>query len=153
MTYENMNNNDDAQATRKAFIRTLMTADPNTRLPWNGRHALPHEILQEVFRGNSTVTVRPTQQQQPGMGGSVVPSQAAIDALSPERYAELSETGGIDGLTRPHPIKVTSRQGGTYVARLSINPETGAIEAGRPLDMTHFDAPEGHPRPWENTRY
>jgi len=135
--------------TKANFLRTLMSArDSNQKITWNGGTATIGEVIRELIRdddGAATVQ-RATQQQQAG-GPGVMPSRAAVDALSDDHYRELKETGNIGQLMGPPPVRVSVRQGGAIERRYSFNPDTGAVEDGRPLDIVgrgSFNAPPGY---------
>jgi hypothetical protein len=63
--------------------------------------------------------------------------------LSEAQYEEFQRTGGIEGLTGPiEGTRVHVRNSsGAVQSRFSFNPETGAVEAGRGLDMRYFTDP------------
>jgi hypothetical protein len=149
------------QIDRRMALQTLMTTPEDTVVTYAGRQMLVSDALRHMLNGGDAVTVHipantagrlgPNDPgRQPGTPGqlSVGPqiqiSQAATDALSGAQYAEFQRTGGIEGLTGPiEGTRVHVRNStGTVESRFSFNPETGAVEAGRGLDMRHFHDPD-----------
>jgi hypothetical protein len=129
-------------------MRVLMTTDPNTLVPWGpgGQVITVGEALRHVLRGDG-VEITPAQPApaQPGqaVGPNVRISQAAVDNLSQAQYDELSRTGHLQGVTNSETGRaiVHVSRGGTVTIQRSFNPETGAVEAGRGLDLRDFDDP------------
>jgi hypothetical protein len=71
-------------------------------------------------------------------------SQAAADALPQAQYDELERTGHIQGLTRSdngRAVVHVRNSSGVVESRFSFNPETGAVEPGRPINMSNFSDP------------
>jgi len=136
---------------RKLILQTLMQSDTNQFLTLNGKRQTVGEHLKEILKGTESAPISATQPaQQPGLTvASIMPSQAAIDGLSEENYRQLTETGGIDGVTRPVKPTVSIRQGGVVEVRRSFDPDTGKVEEGRPIDMSRAERPVGHKAWWE----
>jgi hypothetical protein len=140
---------------RELLLRTLMASkDTNQFIPWKGGRVTIGEAIKDMLKGDEgAVVAKPQPQATPGQqtAPGVKPSQAAFDGLSQKQYDELSATGGIEGVTRPLDTRVSVRQGGSLEIRRSFNPDTGAVEAGRPADWPDFDAIPGH-KPTTQTR-
>jgi hypothetical protein len=131
-------------------LRTLMTTPPDTLVPWgpNGKVITVGEALKHVLHGEGA-EIAPVQppQAQPGQpaGPNIRISQEAANRLGDAQYKELEQTGHIQGLTNSDNGRaiVHVRQGGSVQISRSFNPETGAVEAGRPMDLRDFDPPAG----------
>jgi hypothetical protein len=129
-------------------IKTLMTMPSDTLVPWgpNGKVITVGEVLKHVLRGEG-VEIAPgalpgATAQQPA-GPNIRISQEAANRLSDAQYKELEQTGHIQGLTNSDNGRaiVHVRQGGSVQISRSFNPETGAVEEGRPMDLRDFDPP------------
>jgi len=129
-------------------LQALMTAPPDTIManPFTGKPATVGEVLKSILRGEGAA-VAPVQPApgQPGhqAGPNIRISQEAANKLGDAQYGELERTGHIQGLTNSDNGRafVHVRQGGTISVQRSFNPETGAVEAGRGLDMRNFHDP------------
>jgi len=154
--YTNPKGNNDTMSDnteRKLILQTLMQSDTNQFLTLNGKRQTVGEHLKEMIKGAESAPISPSQPApQPGQMGapSIMPSQAAVDGLSAENYRQLTETGGIDGVTRPAKPTVSIREGGAVEIRRSFDPETGKVKEGRPLDMSHAERPPGQKVWWEH---
>jgi hypothetical protein len=132
----------------KIEMQTLMTTDPNTLVPWGpgGQVITVGEALRHVLRGDG-VEIAPAQPApaQPGQpaGPNIRISQQAVDSLSQAQYDELQQTGHLQGVTNSNNGRaiVHVSRGGTIQVQRTFNPDTGAVEAGRGLDLRDFDPP------------
>jgi hypothetical protein len=148
------------QIDRRMALQTLMTTPQDTEVTYDGRQMLVSDALRHMMNGGDPVTVHipqntagrlgpndPGRQPQvtsgyPPAGPRIQISQAATDALSEAQYAEFQRTGGIEGLTGPiEGTRIHVRSGGSQESRFSFNPETGAVEAGRGMDLRNFNDP------------
>jgi hypothetical protein len=123
-------------------LESLMKANPNEIMTWNGRTRTIGEHLRALFKGEGAV-VEAAPQAGPG-GPALRISQAAADALPQAQYDELASTGHIQGLTRSdngRAVVHVRNSSGTVQSRFSFNPETGAVEPGRPMDTRMFHDP------------
>jgi hypothetical protein len=136
---------------RKLILQTLMQSDTNQFITLGGKRQTVGEHLKEMLKGTESAPISPAQPTPQQTGApSITPSQAAIDGLSEQHYQQLTETGGIDGVTRPSKPTVSIREGGAVEIRQSFNPDTGKVEEGRPLDMSLAERPVGHRAWWEH---
>jgi hypothetical protein len=105
----------------------------------NGRDGAVVEPAQPAQTGQP---IQPSHQAGPGSPKLTI-SQEAANALPQAKYDELQKTGHIDGLTRPYQgTRVHVRNSsGTVESRFAFNPETGAVEQGRGMDMRMFHDP------------
>jgi hypothetical protein len=149
------------QIDRRTALQTLMQTPQDTVVTYDGRQMLVSDALKNMMNGGDAATVHLPQNtagrlgpndpgRQPGTPGQppgprIAISQAPTDALSQAQYDEFQRTGGIEGLTGPvEGTRVHVRNSsGTVESRFSFNPETGAVEPGRGLALTDFDAPAG----------
>jgi hypothetical protein len=149
------------QIDRRMAIQTLMTTPHDTIVTYDGRPMMVSEALRQMLNGGDPATVTIPQNtagrlgpndpgRQPNVTAGYPPagpriqiSQAATDALSQAQYEEFQRTGGIEGLTGPiEGTRVHVRNSsGTVQSRFSFNPETGAVEAGRGINMEMFHDP------------
>jgi hypothetical protein len=127
-------------------LQVLMQTPQDTLVSYNGKPTLISEVLRRMLKGEDNAPIQPPQ-PQPGTpqvpsGPTVLASQRAMDALSEADYQSLAQTGHIDGLTRPlQPTVSVRNSSGSVDIRRSFNADTGAIEAGRGLDMRDFSDP------------
>jgi len=92
---------------------------------------------------------RNSQQRNRALQAAASCPQRAIDGLSQDKYQELKDTGGIDGLTRPISPRVSVRDSsGSYTVRRSFNTETGESGPGR--DFSIDDMGMTPPPGWSN---
>jgi hypothetical protein len=143
------------QIDRRLAIQTLMTSPETTEVIYNGRPVLVSEALRHMLQGDDAVVMSPAappalpgQLGHPGggPGPNLTISQRAVDNLSPAQYEELKTTGHLQGLTNSdqgRALITVRNSSGTVHSRFTFNPETGAIEPGRALDFSDFDAPAG----------
>jgi hypothetical protein len=132
-------------------MKTLMTMPEHTLVPWGpgGQVITVGEALRHLLRGEGVEIAPaqpvPGQPGQPHAGPNITISQVAVDSLSQAQYDELQQTGHLQGLTNSDNgrANVHVRQGGSISIQRSFNPETGAVEAGRGLDLRDFDPPAG----------
>jgi hypothetical protein len=133
-------------------MEALMKTDGSTPVLFNGKQMLLQDALTARMRGEGgavveaappTGPVQPSHQAGPG-GPALRISQAAADALPQAQYEELERTGHIQGLTRSdngRAVVHVRNSSGTVQSRFSFNPETGAVEPGRPMDTRMFHDP------------
>lgn len=127
-------------------IEAMMKANPNDLMLWDGRVMTVAEALGRVLKGDGVeVTPAAPAPGQPGhqAGPNIRISQEAVNNLTQAQYDELSRTGYLQGVTNSDNGRAVVRfsQGGSIQVQRSFNPETGAVEAGRGLDMRDFHDP------------
>jgi hypothetical protein len=137
-------------------LKSLMTTPSDTIMahPVTGKPATVAEVLKSIMRGEGAAVVPvPPQPGQPGYraGPNLTISQAAINALSEQQFQELKSTGQLAGLTTTDAGKATIHvtTGGSYTSQHSFNPETGAVEQGRGVNLRQFypdDVADADPR-------
>ncbi|MBV9828494.1 MAG: hypothetical protein JO001_22940 [Alphaproteobacteria bacterium] len=134
-------------------VMEILMHNTNSYVTYGGKQITAGEALKNMMRSEG-IDIRQPQSGQGAATPAVHASQEAVDSLSEAQYQELKNTGGIDGVTRPNPARVTIRQGGAVEVRRSFNPETGAVEAGRQLeyDRETFFGPEGSEGWWNQVR-
>jgi hypothetical protein len=149
-----------SQIDRRTAIQTLMQTPQDTVVTYAGREMLVSEALKQMMNGGDGATVhipqntagrlgpndpgrQPGTPGQPPAGPRIAISQRATDALSQAQYDEFQRTGGIEGLTGPiEGTRVHVRNSsGTVTSRFSFNPDTGALERGRDMDLQMFHDP------------
>ena len=127
-------------------IEAMMKANPNDLMLWDGRVMTVAEALGRVLKGDGVeVTPVAPAPGQPGhqAGPNIRISQEAVNNLTQAQYDELQQTGHLQGVTNSDNGKAIVRvsRGGSLSIQRSFNPETGAVEAGRGLDMRDFFDP------------
>jgi hypothetical protein len=135
-------------------LEAMMKSDPNEIMTWNGRTRTIGEHLRAILKGEGAVVepaqpaqtgqpIQPSHQAGPG-GPSLRISQEAANALPQAKYEERARTGHIQGLTNSdngRAVVHVRNSSGTVESRFSFNPETGAVEPGRPMDTRMFHDP------------
>jgi hypothetical protein len=127
-------------------IEAMMKADSNDLMTLNGVTRTIGEHLRAILKGEG-VPYEPAPEpqgapgQQPGQRGSIRIDPAR---LTEAQRSELESTGQIAGFTasdRGRAMISVRNSSGSIRTDFSFNPETGAVEPGRPMDLRMFQDP------------
>jgi hypothetical protein len=143
------------QIDRRLAIQTMMNTPQDTVVTYAGRQMLVSDALKHMMNGEGAAVVEPAQPAQTGQpiqpshqagpgGPKLMISQGAANTLPQAKYDELAKTGHIQGLTNSdngRAVVHVRNSSGTVESRFAFNPETGAVEPGRPMDTRMFHDP------------
>jgi hypothetical protein len=124
-----------------AEMQEIMTKLPHEIVSLNGEAMTAQRAIERILKGEDVATIQaPHPQPAPGAptGGGVIPSQGALDKLTPDQFAELQREGGrVEGLTAPFRTRVRVEQVGTgvTVTNLTNKGEGEVAPAADPFKM------------------